>query len=68
MRPSVSKLTRKIKWACDLHAAEIDVLAQNTEKERVARKIMRRAAELFTAGLLCVAIVVMWAAITLRLV
>lgn len=65
MQASVSKLTRKIKWACDLHVTEIDVLARDTEKERGARKTMNRAAGLFTAGLLYVAIIVMWAAIAL---
>jgi hypothetical protein len=66
MNAAESQLTSKIKWACDLHAAQVEVFAQDLEKERAARKAMKRATELFTASLLYVAIAVMWAAIALR--
>lgn len=66
MNAAESQLTSKIKWACDLHAAQVEVFAQDLEKENAARKAMKRATELFTASLLHVAIVVMWAAIALR--
>ena len=66
MNASESELTRKIKWACDLHAAQVEVLAQDLEKESAARKAMDRVTGLFTSSLLYVAIVTMWAAIALR--
>ena len=66
MNASESELTRKIKWACDLHAAQVEVVAQDLEKESAARKAMKRTTELFTASLLYVAIAVIWAAIALR--
>ena len=66
MNASESELTSKIKWACDLHAAQVEVFAQDLERESAARKAMKRATELFTASLLYVAIAVMWAAIALR--
>ena len=66
MNCSESELTRKIKWACDLHAAQVEVLAQDLEKESAARKAMDRVTGLFTSSLLYVAIVTMWAAIALR--
>ena len=66
MNASESELTSKIKWACDLHAAQVGVLAQDLEKESAARKAMDRVTGLFTSSLLYVAIVTMWAAIALR--
>ena len=66
MNASETKLTSKIKWACDLHAAHVEVFARDVEKESAARKAMKRATELFTASLLYVAIAVMWVAIALR--
>ena len=59
MNASESELTSRIKWACDLHAAQVEVLAQDLDKESAARRAMKRATELFTASLLHVAIVVM---------
>ena len=66
MHASETELSRKIEWACDLHAAEVEVLAQDLEKESAARKAMDRVTGLFTSSMLYVAIVAMWAAIALR--
>ena len=61
-----SEISRKVEWACDLHAAEMEVLVR--ERQNTAPNVMKRAGEFLTAGALYVAIVVMWAAIALRLV
>jgi hypothetical protein len=66
MHASENKLSRKVEWACDLHAAQVEILAQDLEKESAARKAMDRVTGLFTSSLLYVAIVTMWAAIALR--
>ena len=66
MHASETELSRKIEWACDLHAAEVEVLAQDLEKESAARKAMDRVTGLCTSSMLYVAIVAMWAAIALR--
>lgn len=66
MRTSETELSNNIKWACDLHAAEVEVLAQDLEKESAARKAMDRVTGLFTSSILYVAIVAMWTAIALR--
>jgi hypothetical protein len=68
MNVSESELTSKIRWACDLHAAQVEAFAQDLEKESGARKATKRATEQFTVSLLYVAIAVMWAAIALRIV
>ena len=59
-------VSREIEWACDLHAAQMQVAPQ--ERPSAAPKMMKRAAELFTASVLYVAIVAMWVAIALRLI
>ena len=66
MHVSENKLSRKVEWACDLHAAQVEVLAQDLEKESAARKAMHRVTGLLTSSVLYVAIVAMWAAIALR--
>ena len=66
MHASENKLSRKVEWACDLHAAQVEILAQDLEKEGAARKAMDRVTGLFTSSMLYVAIVAMWAAIALR--
>ena len=66
MHASETELSRKIEWACDLHAAEVEVPAQDIEKQNAARKAMDRVTGLFTSSMLYVALVVMWAAIALR--
>ena len=68
MHTSETELSRKIEWACDLHAAEVEVFAQDLEKESAARKAKNRVTGLFTSSMLYVALVMMWAAIALRLV
>jgi hypothetical protein len=66
MHASQTELSRKVEWACDLHAAQVEVLAQDIEKQNATRKAVDRVTGLFTSGLLYVAIVAMWAAIALR--
>jgi len=60
------QLSRKIEWACDLHAAEME--ASFRERQSTAPNIMKRATGFFTATALYVAIVVMWVAIAIKLV
>jgi len=59
-------LSRKVEWACDLHAAQVEVLAHDLEKESAAHRAMHRVTGLLTSSVLYVAIVAMWAAIALR--
>jgi hypothetical protein len=66
MHASKTKLSRKIEWACDLHAVEVEALAQDLEKESAARRAMHRMTGLLTSSVLYVTIVAMWAAIALR--
>ena len=68
MHAPKTALNRKIEWACDLHAVEMEVSAQDVEKQSKAQRVARRATELFTASVLYVAIFVMWVAIALRYV
>ena len=58
-------LSRKIRWACDLHATEMGDSAH--ERPRALPKVMKRAGELFSASALYVAMFVMWVAVALRL-
>lgn len=58
-----NELNRKIKWACELHAAEMEL----PSRKSAMPKIIKRAGGLFTASVLYLAIVAMWVAIALRL-
>ena len=60
-----NEISHKIEWACDLHAAEMEV---SVRERQSAPKIMKRASAFFTASALYVAIVVMWVAIAIKLV
>jgi hypothetical protein len=68
MHASKTKLTNKIEWACDLHAAAMEVSAQDAGKQSTSRRFARRAIEVLTASVLYVATLVMWIAIALKYV
>jgi len=68
MRSQRNEISHKIEWACDLHAAEMEVFVRERQSTAPKMKIMKRAGVFFTASALYVAIVVMWVAIAMRLV
>ena len=61
-----NELSRQIRWACDLHAAEMGDSAH--ERPGALPKMMKRAGSLFIASTLYVAMFVMWVALALRLI
>jgi hypothetical protein len=61
-----NELSRKIKWACDLHVTEMKVSART--RPSAVPKMMNRAGSLFVASALYVAMFAMWVALALRLI